>query len=435
MVGGTDPIRDNYDGPFLNIVRHYPIDKVYLFLTKEMSERDKKDDRYARSLKSINDSIIVKKFHTKITNPHKDEPLASILKQALESVYEDHQEDTLYFNLSSGTPQMRSVLSHLIVITDITGHTLEVASPRKGQNTSEANFDDYSVDDHIELNMDAVEDTENRVFETNLLKYRQLMVYSQVKALVDKYEYQAAIELLHKSKLKTSLVLMNALNHAHLRIQLKKEEANKWLCSSLMKQASHLEIGLSLVDDLSEYFMIIEIKNKKTAYADMVLMLEPFMMRFLETVFLEKANLDVRKEFMIKNKKKRYQLSPDKIEEYNSKLLEKLNRNFGGSFKQGDPSIRAYGVISEHLFKKEKNRSLFELLDKVDAIKKLRDNIAHNLKTTDDKEINNFVGMNSNYLINYFREKFKEILGVSEKDLSAYTFFNETIKEQLNTLI
>ena len=40
-IGDTDPVRYCYDGACLHIVRHYHPDKVVLFLTKAMSEKEK----------------------------------------------------------------------------------------------------------------------------------------------------------------------------------------------------------------------------------------------------------------------------------------------------------------------------------------------------------------------------------------------------------
>ena len=47
-LGGTDPINksDFTDGSMLHICRYYNIDKVYLYMTKEIIDRHNKDDRY-----------------------------------------------------------------------------------------------------------------------------------------------------------------------------------------------------------------------------------------------------------------------------------------------------------------------------------------------------------------------------------------------------
>ena len=41
-VGKTDPIRSNYDGPMLHIVRHYQPEKVYLILSDDIAKKEEK---------------------------------------------------------------------------------------------------------------------------------------------------------------------------------------------------------------------------------------------------------------------------------------------------------------------------------------------------------------------------------------------------------
>ena len=40
-VGDTDPVRGYHDGGMLHILRHYaPVDRVFVFLTKEMEDKE-----------------------------------------------------------------------------------------------------------------------------------------------------------------------------------------------------------------------------------------------------------------------------------------------------------------------------------------------------------------------------------------------------------
>ena len=54
-VGGTDPISEtNYrDGSMLHICRHYKPDVVFLYLSAEMVEKHKSDDRYRYFIKRL----------------------------------------------------------------------------------------------------------------------------------------------------------------------------------------------------------------------------------------------------------------------------------------------------------------------------------------------------------------------------------------------
>lgn len=52
-VGNTDPIRYNKDGSMLHICRVYKPDVVYLYLSQEMAENQKKDGRYTTALRFL----------------------------------------------------------------------------------------------------------------------------------------------------------------------------------------------------------------------------------------------------------------------------------------------------------------------------------------------------------------------------------------------
>lgn len=54
-IGMTDPISQNtlYEGSLLNICRFYEPDKTYLYMSKEVMELHKKDDRYVKCLKRV----------------------------------------------------------------------------------------------------------------------------------------------------------------------------------------------------------------------------------------------------------------------------------------------------------------------------------------------------------------------------------------------
>ena len=47
-VGGTDPMseKNDHDGAMLHIARHYKPDIVYMYMSKEILESQKRDDRY-----------------------------------------------------------------------------------------------------------------------------------------------------------------------------------------------------------------------------------------------------------------------------------------------------------------------------------------------------------------------------------------------------
>ena len=52
-VGGTDPIKYSRDGSMLHICRHYKPDIVYLYLSHEMMEYHRRDNRYVDALERL----------------------------------------------------------------------------------------------------------------------------------------------------------------------------------------------------------------------------------------------------------------------------------------------------------------------------------------------------------------------------------------------
>ena len=59
-VGGHDPIASFHDGAVLHICRVYRPEKVYLYLSHEMLERSRQDDRYRLSLEKLQQQLSCK---------------------------------------------------------------------------------------------------------------------------------------------------------------------------------------------------------------------------------------------------------------------------------------------------------------------------------------------------------------------------------------
>ena len=55
-VGGTDPISNERDGSLLHICRKYQPEQVTLYLSSEMLERHRADDRYRICLRRLAES-------------------------------------------------------------------------------------------------------------------------------------------------------------------------------------------------------------------------------------------------------------------------------------------------------------------------------------------------------------------------------------------
>ena len=56
-IGNTDPIKYSRDGSMLHIARIYKPDVIYLYLSKEMVDNQKLDQRYTKTLELLGEKL------------------------------------------------------------------------------------------------------------------------------------------------------------------------------------------------------------------------------------------------------------------------------------------------------------------------------------------------------------------------------------------
>ena len=117
-IGGTDPISNFRDGAMLHICRIYKPDIVYLYLSKEMCEFQKKDDRYRYCLEQLGKKL---DKHFEIIEIQKNEleevqvfdTFMKEYREILNDIRDKNPESEIILNVSSGTPAMKSALQIL----------------------------------------------------------------------------------------------------------------------------------------------------------------------------------------------------------------------------------------------------------------------------------------------------------------------------------
>lgn len=207
-AGDTDPVRGFRDGAILHILRHYPqVEKVILFLTKEMEEKENKDHVYTKGIASVRPGISVKLIPSGITAPHRFDNLTWI-QDTFETVYHDPQypEDTEWLlNISSGTPQMKTVMA-LLSLDYARTKVIQVDSP-ENQSNRQNHPEPKSVDllEMIDDNEDQMDPTmPNRCSEPPLLLLKRHSLKKQLISLVSNYEYAGACSSLNFRKIEDS---------------------------------------------------------------------------------------------------------------------------------------------------------------------------------------------------------------------------------------
>ena len=278
-VGDTDPIRGCYDGGMLHIVRHYNPDMAILVLSKDMEQKEASDSRFSKALKHVKADLDIKLICTGLEDVHRIDTLQPFVDHFYEmlSKYPDAE---ILINLSSGTPQMKLIMSYLSVEHDAV-RGIQVDSPQGGSNRSEpAVNDDEDIEIVIENNFNDQEDTENRCHEPQMGYIKRNNLKQSLHTLINSYKYKEAISLYeHYKKTFTDELdndILALLEHGKLRLELEYK-----LALEKINRVGDLSLKSVFTDwkriKLHEFLMLMEVRLKQGQIEDFILKITPFM--------------------------------------------------------------------------------------------------------------------------------------------------------------
>ena len=420
-AGDTDPVRGFRDGAILHILRHYPqVEKVILFLTKEMEEKENKDHVYTKGIASVRPGISVELIPSGITAPHRFDNLTWI-QDTFETVYHQYPEDTEWLlNISSGTPQMKTVMA-LLSLDYVRTKAIQVDSPENGSNRQN-HPEPKSVDllEMIDDNEDDMDPTmPNRCSEPPLLLLKRHSLKKQLISLVSNYEYAGALQLLRLPENRSlfSSETAKLLQHAVYRRDLMWKEANKVMANYEGKPL------IPRPSDFSEYFQVMEMRQRKKQYPEFIVKLSPILMglgmKYMDT-------LENKGQFLLsrcgERRKDAFYLKNERIYLYSPRLLAymemKIGRGKKKTFRDDFIYFSTIVMICEYLQQNELSRNqthaaITGIFSKLRlAEEKTRNLVAHEITNlTDDKirELTALSGKNKEGILG----------GLTSKDIMA----------------
>lgn len=286
-VGDTDPIRGCYDGGMLHIVRHYNPDMAILVLSKEMEQKEASDSRFSKALKHVKPDLHIKLVRTGLKDVHHIDALQPFINHFYEMLSE-YPDAEILINLSSGTPQMKMIMSHLSVEHDaVLG--IQVDTPQRRSNRSEpAVNDDEDIEIVIENNFDDQEDSENRCHEPQMGYIKRNNIKQSLHTLINSYKYKEAISLYERYKKTFTDELDNdvlpLLEHGKLRLELEYKAALE-----KVNRIGDLSLTSIFTDwkriKLHEFLMLMEVRLKQGQIEDFILKITPFMYELMRYYF------------------------------------------------------------------------------------------------------------------------------------------------------
>lgn len=346
-VGDTDPVRGYHDGGMLHILRHYaPVDRVFVFLTKEMEDKETESGCYTKGIQKVAPQCKIEFIRSGITEPHIYERL-TVLQDVFQEKYEQYPNEEWLLNLSSGTPQMKSVMS-LIGLDHSQVKAIQVFSPAEGSNNkSHPEKTPEMLEMLYHFNDDDDPSSSNRCNEPELSLLKKHSVKMQIISLVRNYEYEGALQLLRQNRSLFSDISEKLLRHAVHRRNLMWRDANKIISSYNGKSL------ISKAGDFEEFFRVMELRQRKKQLYEFIVKTTPictklatdYAMSLAQRMLFDlNACSEIRRD---EDGDVRYVLKREKIGRYNNTLLEHLNHKYKGGFKDSDLSISNMAYICE----------------------------------------------------------------------------------------
>ena len=332
-IGDTDPIRGNYDGAMLHIVRHYKPHTVYLFLSKEMVIKNQQDNRYELSIKKIIPECNVEKINTDIEDAHNFDKFIDSFNEIINQIKQTHLDSEILLNLSSGTPQMKSNLALEAVTSAYNLIPVQVSTPARKSNDKTDIMHEFDIEHEFKNLKDNLPEVENRCSETPILSFKKAQIKSQIKSLIEQYDYSGALKLFDENLFKNKNIL-SLLNHAKYRLNLQQQEAVKSI-ENIKLDFDFYPIKEQEINYFIEYFYVMKIKQLKGELSDFILKVTPFLTELLKLYISRYFDLEKIIEIKRENGKEISYITRSLLFLNEKPLLDFLDDKFRGYDKTG----------------------------------------------------------------------------------------------------
>lgn len=432
-VGGTDPIKYHRDGSLIHICRVYQPDVVYLYLSQEMLEHSREDNRYCYTIE-----LLGKKLNHKF-DVHLIEKEGLVDVQKYDIFYKDFRNeiikieqdmddtDELILNMASGTPAMKSALMVIATLAEYRFRTIQVSSPKKGSNEEYEKREDYDAEFNWEYNLDNDENFENRCEEVQCFNLMRLLKIETIKKHLWAYDYPAALSIAKEIEKELDQEIMLLLEIANERVKLNR----KMISRLLPKDNSYHIFPISEGDKqkLFEYALVLQLKIYREEYADFIRGITPLIVDLLEDILKKHGNIDIN-NFCTKSKKdgiRRW----DKGKMENTEVLKILNQEFKNrGFKYGPVFSSSIAPLIQNVCKEQQLKKKVAEIMFVEG--KVRNMAAHEIVSVTNEWFQKNTGKTANEIMEILKYLIEKAgIHAAENDWASYDAMNERIIELL----
>ena len=435
-IGGTDPISNSncQDGAMIHTCRVYKPDKIYLYMSKWVMDRETEDNRYTYCLNRLYEILDKPLDYEIIERPDLNEV------QEFDFFYDDYKtevtrilstmssDDRLLLNTSSGTPAMKSALVVLATVGDVDGSLIQVTTPEKTINKHV--HEDYDVKTLWELNPDNEDDFVNRCKIIECPSLYQLKNEELLKKLICSYDYYAALEVIKMMPEKYTVGYKHLVDYAYKRMTL------DYLGLCRLEREYEIPSFIPVKDDharpVVEYALSLFAKVSSGNYADFIRGMTPLILEVFVLNVEKIAGVNPYDMCDYDDKRKSYVWSEEKMAKNPKTIgwIELWAKKFDGGFKPGIINSQSlFYLISEYGQEQEKN--VANSLRWVEVA--VRNIAAHQIKAITNESVKKEVGKTCEDIVGLFKVMFRySCVDSSERVWRSYEDMNDYIVDQIN---
>lgn len=431
-VGGTDPIHNKNcrDGSMLHIARVYEATDVFLYMSKEILENHKKDNRYFYALEKLAElqerEIRIKEIaRPDLIDVHEYDYYYNDFADIINEIKNGMDEtDRLILNVSSGTPAMKNGLLILQQMLDMEFTPVQVRTPEGKMN--EHVHSSYDIDELWELNPDNEDDFENRCSEVYCKSFIMIKNEEMIKKNIRQYNYDVALELANmmpeRSKKYLPLIKM-----ARDRVILDTRE----LESTLKELEGHLKdiftpIRKDGIREVYEYALSLNIKFARKDYDGFIRAMTPLIVKIFESILDAQCGIQLNK-YLKTNKKgfKEWDRNKLKLDVKGERLDSCLNNNFHEFKYNYIQSVHVKAIVEDF----SNDEKLIALVKKIRRIEeKIRNIVAHDIFCVTDDSVKKRTGYYISEILSFLMESFKYTnFNISKDNWNSYDVMNDYI--------
>lgn len=432
-IGSTDPISGCHDGALLHIIRVYRPEEVYLYMSKEICELEKQDQRYTYCLEKmkqhLNLDFAVKMIkRPEFTDVHIFDFFLNEFRSLLQSIYEDDCE--MLLNVSSGTPAMKSALHVLSCFLDKNLIPIQVATPAKRINDRENVRDNYDNELQWEYNLDNEDTFEDRTSVSAVVNLVREIKFRLIRQQIEDYDYVAALRIAEGMGNDISEKALDLMRAGAARLHLDRSSCTK-ICNKYSFSLYPEMAGDKIM--IYEYLLILKIKIKNEEYSDFLRAISPLFFVLLENVIQFHGGIHLD-DFIFTEKNKETAANDIYITKWKIKAVSENEVLSGIIPNNGYNPI----VTTEHYCKwiaemDAISSDVKALVDKIRSVEKgIRNPVAHTITCVTEDIIKKSTGMNAKDIYLNLRNLTGKVgVRITSNELYSYDNLNNVIIDLL----